>query len=128
MTVGHLNRDRPGRSLERIAHHADTIQAALVLTAIDRFRVDVHQIHYDISNVELYGAYQVELAEGQAPPTPMPAYGRTKSGRKYVKQVQFGLDVTGDGGVPVGHLPLDGNAGEVDSHLENLKVLTRTLP
>jgi transposase len=50
----------------------------------------------------------------------MPAYGRTKSGRKHIKQVQFGLDVTGDGGVPIGHLPLDGNAGEVNSHLENL--------
>ena len=57
-----------------------------------------------------------------------PTYGRTKSGRKHVKQVQLGLDVTGDGGVPVGHLPLDGNAGEVTSHLENLKLLARTLP
>ena len=58
----------------------------------------------------------------------MPTYGRTKSGRKHVKQVQLGLDVTGDGGVPVGHLPLDGNAGEVTSHLDNLKLLARTLP
>jgi hypothetical protein len=58
----------------------------------------------------------------------MPAYGRTKSGRKHIKPVQFGLDVTGDGGVPVGHLALDGNAGEVNSHLEDLKLLGRTLP
>jgi hypothetical protein len=43
------------------------------------------------------------------PPTPRPTYGRTKSGRKHAKQIQFGLNVTGDGGVPVGHLPLDGN-------------------
>ena len=57
-----------------------------------------------------------------------PASGRTKSGRKHVKQVQLGLDVSGDGGVPVGHLPLDGNAGEVTSHLDNLKLLARTLP
>jgi transposase len=72
--------------------------------------------------------YEVETAEGQPPPTPLPTYGRTKSGRKHIKQVQLGLDVTGDGGVPVGHLPLDGNAGEVTSHLENLKLLARTLP
>lgn len=128
LTIEQLNDDRLGRVLERVAKHADTIQAALVLKAIDRFQLDVHQIHYDISNVELYGAYECELAEGQAPPTPMPAYGRTKSGRKHVKQIQFGLDVTGDGGVPVGHLPLDGNAGEVNSHLENLKILARTVP
>ncbi len=58
----------------------------------------------------------------------MPAYGRTKRGRKHGKQVQGGLDVTGDGAVPVGHLPLDGNAGEVNSPRENLKLRGRTLP
>ncbi|HJZ55187.1 MAG TPA: IS1634 family transposase [Gemmataceae bacterium] len=128
VTAEQLNDDRLGRALERLAAHAPDIQAALVLKAIERFDLDVTQVHYDLTTVELYGAYEVETAGGQPPPTPMPAYGRTKSGRKHVKQVQCGLDVTGDGGVPVGHLPRDGNAGEVDSHLENLKLLARALP
>jgi transposase len=128
LTAGQLNDDRLGRALERLDEHAGDIQAALVLKAIERFDLDVTQIHYDLTTVELYGAYEVETAEGQPPPRPLPTYGRTKSGRKHVKQVQLGLDVTGDGGVPVGHLPLDGNAGEVTSHLENLKLLARTLP
>jgi transposase len=128
LTAEQLNDDRLGRSLERLAAHAPDIQAALVLKAIEHFELDVTQIHYDLTTVELYGAYEVESTEGQPPPSPMPTYGRTKSGRKHVKQVQLGLDVTGDGGVPVGHLPLDGNAGEVTSHLENLKLLARTLP
>lgn len=128
LTADQLNDDRLGRALERLNEHAGDIQAALVLKAIERFDLDVTQVHYDLTTVELYGAYEVETAEGQPPPTPMPAYGRTKSGRKHVKQVQLGLDVTGDGGVPVGHLPLDGNAGEVTSHLDNLKLLGRTLP
>jgi transposase len=128
LTAEQLNDDRLGRALERLAAHAQDIQAALVLKAIERFELDVTQIHYDLTTVELYGAYEVETAEGQPPPTPLPTYGRTKSGRKHVKQVQLGLDVTGDGGVPVGHLPLDGNAGEVTSHLDNLKLLARTLP
>jgi Domain of unknown function (DUF4277)/Transposase DDE domain len=128
LTAEQLNDDRLGRALERLNEHAEDIQAALVLKAIDRFGLDVTQIHYDLTTVELFGAYAVETAEGQPPTSPMPAYGRTKSGRKHVKQVQLGLDVTGDGGVPVGHLPLDGNAGEVTSHLDNLKLLARTLP
>src|SRR3954454_6308304 len=128
LTAEQLNDDRLGRALERLNEHAGDIQAALVLKAIERFELDVTQIHYDLTTVELYGAYEVEAAEGQPPPVPMPTYGRTKSGRKHIKQVQLGLDVTGDGGVPVGHLPLDGNAGEVTSHLENLKLLARTLP
>ena len=128
LTAEQLNDDRLGRALERLAEHADSIQAALVLKAIEHFELDVTQIHYDLTTVELYGAYEVETPEGQPPPTPLPTYGRTKSGRKHVKQVQLGLDVTGDGGVPVGHLPLDGNAAEVTSHLDNLKLLARTLP
>jgi transposase len=128
LTAEQLNDDRLGRALERLAAHAPDIQAALVLKAIEHFELDVARIHYDLTTVELYGAYAVETAEGRTPPTPLPTYGRTKSGRKHVKQVQLGLDVTGDGGVPVGHLPLDGNAGEVTSHLDNLKLLARTLP
>src|SRR5436309_11881847 len=128
LTAEQLNDDRLGRALERLAAHAPDIQAALVLKAIEHFELNVTQIHYDLTTVELYGAYAVETAEGQPAPTPLPTYGRTKSGRKHVKQVQLGLDVTGDGGVPVGHLPLDGNAGEVTSHLDNLKLLARTLP
>src|SRR5215213_156687 len=128
LTAEQLNDDRLGRALERLAAHAPDIQTALVLKAIEHFELDVTQIHYDLTTVELYGAYEVETAEGQPAPTPLPTYGRTKSGRKHIKQVQLGLDVTGDGGVPVGHLPLDGNAGEVTSHLDNLKLLARTLP
>src|SRR4051794_16869500 len=102
LTPEQLNDDRLGRALERLAAHAETIRAALVLAAIDRFGLDVTQVHYDLTTVELYGAY--EATGAQPPPAPRPTYGRTKSGRKHVKQVQLGLDVTGDGGVPVGHL------------------------
>src|SRR3954463_5624334 len=128
LTVEQRNDDRLGRALARLAEHAPAIQSALVLKAIEHFELDVTQIHYDLTTVELYGAYEVETAEGQPPPTPMPTYGRTKSGRKHVKQVRLGLAVPGEGGEPVGPLPLDGNAGEVTSHLDNLKLLARTLP
>src|SRR3954471_7857777 len=96
LTAEQLNDDRLGRALERLAEHAPAIQSALVLKAIEHFELDVTQVHYDLTTVELYGAYKIETAEGQPPPTPMPAYGRTKSGRKHVKRVQLGLDVTGD--------------------------------
>jgi transposase len=36
--------------------------------------------------------------------------------------------VTHDGGVPIGHLPLNGNASESPVHLENLKELRKRLP
>jgi transposase len=128
LDAGQLNDDRLGRALERIAKHSDSVQTAAVLTAIKEFKLDVSQVHYDITGIELYGAYEVELAEGETPPKPTPAYGRTKSGRKNVKQIQVGVNVTGDGGVPIGHLPLDGNAAEAPTHLDNLRRLRVMLP
>jgi transposase len=125
---GQLNDDRLGRALERVAAYTDSIQAALVLAAVREFQLDVTQIHYDITDVELFGAYELEVPEGQSPPTPLPAYGRTKSGRKNVKQIQLGVNVTGDGGVPVAHAPLDGNAAEAPTHLDNLRRLKEVLP
>jgi len=128
LEAGQLNDDRLGRALERIAVHSDSVQTAAVLTAIKEFKLDVSQVHYDITGIELYGAYEMELAEGETPPKPTPAYGRTKSGRKNVKQIQVGVNVTGDGGVPIGHLPLDGNAAEAPTHLDNLRRLRTMLP
>jgi transposase len=137
VTAEQLNDDLLGRALERIAKHGESVQIPLVLKAIKKFRLNVSQVHYDISNVELYGAYEKQLArlleEGSAGSTssssaPKPAYGRTKSGRKNVKQIQFGLNVVRDGAVPVGHLGLDGNAAEAPTHLDNLHLLDRVLP
>jgi len=128
LTADQLNDDRLGRALERLADNADVAQAGLVMRAVKTFRLRVEQIHYDITNVELYGSYALALAEGETPPVPMPAYGHTKSGRKNVKQIHAGLNVTNDGGVPVGHLPFDGNLAEQSTHLANLRLLDRNLP
>lgn len=128
LDAGQLNDDRLGRALERIAAHGAAVQTAAVLTAIKEFKLDVSQVHYDITGIELYGAYEMDLAEGETPPKPTPAYGRTKSGRKNVKQIQVGVNVTGDGNVPIGHLPLDGNAAEAPTHLDNLRRLRTMLP
>jgi len=126
-----LNDDRLGRALERINKHAFTVQSQLVLHLVKKFKLDVGKIHYDISNVELYGAYERQLNEnGQAREGegPRPEYGRTKSGRKNVKQVQFGINVARDGAVPLDLIPFDGSQAEVKTHLENLDRLRNMLP
>lgn len=154
VTQEQLNDDRLGRALERIAKHAFTVQSQLILHLVKSFKLNVSNIHYDISNVELYGAYERQLNEHAAkqsqlesdaasadeanPEDPdqddldnrgvLPMYGRTKSGRKNVKQVQFGINVARDGAVPIDLLPLDGNEAEVKTHIENLDRLRRMLP
>lgn len=124
-----LNDDCLGRALERIAKHAFTIQSQLILHLVKTFKLNVTNIHYDISNVELYGNYERQLNDnGKADDGPSPMYGRTKSGRKNVKQVQFGMNVARDGAVPIDLLPFDGNQAEVKTHIGNLDRLRSMLP
>jgi transposase len=115
-----------------------------VLRAVKLFDLNLSQVHYDLTSVELYGAYQnytppppapASEQPAQTPATPSPdyqppkpTYGHSKSGRKNLKQVQLGLDVLGDGAVPVGHMVLDGNTAETDTHQANLKRLKAVLP
>lgn len=137
LTAEQLNDDRLGRALERIAQHAFSVQAPLVMHLVKTFKLNVSEIHYDISTVELYGHYERQLSaelnsEGatsvQAVAGPAPTYGRSKSDRKNLKQVQFGINVTRDGAVPIDLLPLNGNEPEVKTHIANMERIRRMLP
>ena len=128
LTEEKLHDDTIGRALERVADYGDSVQAALTLRSMDEFDLDVRQVHYDMSTIELYGAYE-DYDQGVTDPTvPRPAYGHTKSGRKNLKQIQFGINVVKDGAVPISHRVFDGNTPETPTHLENLKHLSRLLP
>jgi len=141
LNAAQLNDDLFGRALERLARHAPDAEAALVLRAVKEFDLDLAQVHYDITTAEFFGAYlnypqpsaaadgqqTQEVATGDYQP-PVPNYGRSQSGRKNLKQVQLGLDVLGDGAVPVRHTVLDGNTAEVTTHQANLKGLKAVLP
>ena len=139
LTAAQLNDDRLGRALERVADHGAELQSAATLAAVKHWQLKVKQIHYDISNAELYGAYPDAQPAADADPgsgpspakvpiVPFPTYGRTKSGRDDVKQVQFGMDVLGDGAVPIALMPLAGNAAEARTHVANLLRLKEMFP
>jgi Domain of unknown function (DUF4277) len=103
-----LNDDRIGRALDAIALELDWIVGSVGARAIATFGVDVARLHWDMTSISLYGAYE-EVEAGFA----QPRWGKPKDRRPDLKQVQTGLAVTGDGGVPVWHRAYDGGAGEV---------------
>jgi transposase len=70
--------------------------------------LDVARLHWDMTSVSLYGAY-----EQTDPDHPAPKFGHPKDRRPDLKQIQTGLAVTGDGAVPVFHRAYAGGAGEV---------------
>jgi transposase len=103
-----LNDDRIGRALDAIAPELEQIVGSVGARAIAAFGVEVARLHWDMTSISLYGAYQ-EPEEGFI----APRFGHPKDRRPDLKQVQTGLAVSGDGGVPVWHRGYDGGAGEV---------------
>jgi transposase len=103
-----LNDDRIARALDAIAPELDRIVGSVGAQAIAAFGLDVSRLHWDMTSISLYGAYDEVEPEFAAP-----RFGHPKDRRPDLKQVQAGLAVTGDGGIPLLHRAFDGGAGEV---------------
>jgi transposase len=115
-----LNDDRIGRALDAIAPKLDAIVGSVGAQAIATFGLEVARLHWDMTSISLYGAYQ-EPEDGFI----APRFGHPKDRRPDLKQVQTGLGVSGDGGVPVWHRAYDGGAGEVAQVAGAMRALTK---
>src|SRR6266581_3234258 len=103
-----LNDDRIARALDAIAPQLDAIAGGAGAAAVTEFGVDVSRLHWDLTSISLYGAYpQADLEY------PAPRWGHPKDRRPDLKQIQAGLAVSGDGGIPVFHHAYAGGAAEV---------------
>ena len=113
-----LNDDRIGRALDAIAPHLDRIAGSVGVAAIAAFGIDVTRLHWDMTSVSVHGAYE-QAEEG----FPAPGFGHPKDRRADLKQVQAGIAVSGDGGIPVFHRAFDGGAAEVSQVIPVMKAL-----
>jgi len=103
-----LNDDRIARALDAIAPQLDEITGSVGAAAISEFGVDAARLHWDMTSISLYGAYPDPDGD-----YPAPRWGHPKDRRPDLRQIQTGLAVSGDGGIPVFHRAYDGGAGEV---------------
>jgi len=113
-----FNDDRVGRALDEIAPHIPEIEARVVTEALTRYRVDARQIHWDLKHVTFSGAH-----EGSA--IICKGYG---AGAIHEKQLQVSLHVTGEGGLPVRHQTLAGDAHQAPLAADMLRDLQQRLP
>jgi transposase len=113
-----LNDDRIGRALDAIAPHLDQITGSVGVAAIEAFGIDAARIHWDMTSISMHGQYG-HSEEG----FPAPKFGHPKDRRLDLKQVQVGIAVSGDGGVPVLYRAFDGGAGEVGQVIGVMKAL-----
>ena len=103
-----LNDDRIARALDAIAPELDRIVGSVGAQAIAAFGLDVGRLHWDMTSISLYGVHD-QHEDGYV----QPRFGHPKDRRPDLKQVQAGVAVTGDGGIPVFHRAYDGGAGEI---------------
>ena len=113
-----LNDDRVGRALDAIAPRVDSIAGSVGAAAIKVFGIDVSRMHWDMTSMSLHGEYEQADEE-----YPAPKFGHPKDRRPDLKQVQTGIAVTGDGGIPLFHRAYDGGAGEVAQVIPMMKAL-----
>lgn len=103
-----LNDDRLGRALDAIAPYLEAITGSVGAQAIARFGIDVSRCHWDMTSISMHGAFDDQDEEYT-----QVKYGHPKDRRVDLKQIQAGLAVTGDGGIPVFARAYDGGAAEV---------------
>jgi hypothetical protein len=96
----------------------DQITGSIGAKAIDVFGVDVTRLPWDRTSISLYGDY-----ENTDEKYPAPAYGHPQDRRTDLQQLQAGIAVSGDGGIPVFPRAFDGNAGEVAQVVDTRKAL-----
>lgn len=116
-----LNDDRVGRALDAIAPALDAIVGSIGARAITEFGIDVAHLHWDMTSISLFGDYD-RIEDGFAEPS----HGHPKDRRFDLKQIQTGLAVAGDGGIPILHRAFDGRAGEVNqvvAAMESLRTM-----
>jgi len=77
--------------------------------------------HWDMTSISLYGAYDNVESD-----YPAPAYGHPKDRRTDLKQIQAGIGVAADGGIPVFGRAYDGGAGEVAQVVDTMHALKAT--
>ena len=117
-----LNDDRLGRVLDAVARsNRKTIFFRIALRMIKLFELDCRHVHQDTTSVKLYGHYETWVGN------PMAAHGYSKDHRPDLKQLVLGINVVGDGAVPIAKEVYSGNRTDDSVHISNWDNLRRLL-
>jgi transposase len=117
-----LNDDRLGRVLDAVAQsNRKTIFFRIALRMIKLFELDCQHVHQDTTTVKLCGRYETWQSEPKA------AQGHSKDHRPDLKQLVLGINVVGDGAVPIAHNPYSGHRSDDSVHIPNWDYLRRLL-
>ena len=122
-----LDDDRLGAMLAALADHQVDIWSRVLARAVDRFQVDLSELHSDTTSVYFEGAYADENGQplGGGERVPLLVEGYNKDGQRH--KVQLVLSLITSGRTPVWYRPWDGNQTDEAVYVADLSELRRTL-
>ena len=108
---------RLGETLDAIYPHYLTIWQTIIQTAVQRYRLPLAWLHYDITSVYFEGLYtESELVK----------FGYSRDQRPDSKQINLGLNVTGNG-LPLAFRVLVGNTADRTTPRQNCEAVRALL-
>jgi transposase len=119
-----FNDDRIGRALDEIYPHLEAAWVKLTLGGARAYRIDLRQLHSDVTRVSFEGTY--EPAPGEVPPVRI-VHGYSGHQDPTRKQVTVSLSVGADGAIPAWYRLADGNAADCRAYLAHLKAAQELL-
>ena len=105
---------RLGRTLDDIQTELAAIWQEIVVRAVLSYDIDLRFLHYDITSIFFEGEYrQSKTIE----------YGYSRDKRPDAKQINLGINVTGDAGIPLAYRVLAGRTADRTTPLENMQAV-----
>jgi len=105
---------RLGRTLDDIHPRLEAIWQDIVVQAVLENDIDLSQIHYDITSIYFEGEYDESDTID---------YGYSRDNRPDAKQLNLGVNVSGQAGIPLAYRVLAGRTADRTTPLENMQAL-----
>ncbi len=103
-TAGNFHDQRLGRALDALAKVGQLVTDAAALRSVSAWKLSLSLVHMDLTAQGVYGDYSASHApEDPEEPDAVPHVkkGKSKDGRRGMKQIVYGTAVTSDGRVPL---------------------------
>lgn len=107
-----VNDDRLARALDAVFQHIEDIEADVTLRIMSKYKVDPTLVHFDTSSLYFEGAYEE---------SDIIRLGYSRDQKPDKKQINLGLDVSADEGIPLFHSTYQGNTPDPKIVIDNIK-------
>ena len=116
---GSIGDDTIARALDRL-YESDraTLLTRIVMSSVNRYKIDLSQIHQDTTSIKMSGAYVNQKRKAT-----QLKRGHSKDHRPDLKQLIYALSVTRDGAIPVHFKAYDGNRTDDTLHWDTWQTL-----